>query len=151
MGVVTILSLAACGQAKPDVGPTAQSTATPTHVSQAPSASAAAVWELKPGQPLTASSTRFTAFVSRLGCNSGMTGALLAPDVEIRTADVVLTFQVEPGDPRGGNCQGNNRVPYEVELSEPIGDRALVDGQCLPGREAEHTSFCEPDGNRWSA
>ena len=109
-----------------------------------------AVWELGPDQAISASSTNFTARVSRLECNSGVTGAVLAPDVQIAGSEVVVTFQVEPQNPNGANCQGNNWVPYQVELGEPIGNRPLIDGQCLPGREAERTSFCRPDGRRWT-
>jgi hypothetical protein len=146
-----MLSLMACEQAVPDDEPSVPSSPTPSHVSQAPSAAGgAAVWELQPDKPLSVSSISFTALVSRLACNSGVTGAVLAPNVQIRPAEVVVTFQVEPGNPHGGNCQGNNWVPYEVELSEPIGHRSLIDGECLPGQEAERTSFCRPDGRRWS-
>lgn len=70
--------------------------------------------------------------VSRIACNSGVTGEVLAPDVQIRDSDVVVTFTVQP----------ENAGPYEVRLNEPIGNRPLIDGQCLPGGEALDTSLC---------
>src|SRR4051794_26856532 len=44
-----------------------------------------AVWVLRPGEDLQRSSTRFTAVVSRLDCNDGVTGQILAP--AIRTSE----------------------------------------------------------------
>jgi hypothetical protein len=140
MGVFAMLSLSACAEAKPN-----------DTVSQTPSVDgAAAVWELQSGQRLTAFTTGFTALVSRLECNNGITGAVMAPNVQIRNSEIVVTFQVEPKEPGGADCQGNEWVPYEVTLNEPIGDRALIDGQCLPGWAAEQTSFCDPDPRRWT-
>ena len=69
-----------------------------------------------------------------------MTGRVLAPTVELTDAEVVVTFLVET-DLDGGECPSNDAVPYEVDLGEPIGDRALVDGACLEGG-AVSTSFC---------
>ncbi len=111
---------------------------------------APAVWELQSDQRLTTSSTGFTAIVSRLACNSGVTGDVVAPDVEFGESEIVVTFQVEPEDPDAADCQGNEWVPYDVTLTEPIGDRALIDGQCLPGGAAEQTVFCDPEHSRWT-
>lgn len=109
----------------------------------------AAVWELAPDQRLQPSSTTFTALVSRLGCSSGVTGEVLAPEIRLTESEVVVIFSVAPLEARSGTCQGNDQVPYQVELGEPLGDRALVDGECLPGREAATTSFCMPDSVRF--
>ena len=109
----------------------------------------AAVWNLGPSSSIDRSSTTFTALVSRLGCNSGVTGKVLAPDIESSESAVVVTFSVVPAEPGGGNCQGNKEVAYEVVLEEPLLDRELVDGQCLPGGEAVTTSLCVPDSTRY--
>lgn len=109
----------------------------------------AAVWALRPNSSIDRSSTTFTALVSRLGCNSGVTGKVLAPEIQMSKSAVVVTFSVAPGKPGGANCQGNNEVAYEVDLGEPLLDRKLVDGQCLPGGEAVTTSFCVPDATRY--
>jgi len=59
------------------------------------------------------------------------------------TSEIVVTFSVKRRDPNGfSSCQGNREVPYEVQLSEPIGDRALVDGACKPGGKAVTTADC---------
>jgi hypothetical protein len=133
--VAVLLGLSACG-AEGDDSRTAET-------------SEAAVWELAPDQTVTAAATTFTALVSRLGCNSGRTGDVSAPDIQVTDPQVVVTFAVEPADPGGGDCQGNDWVTYKVTLDEPLGNRPLIDGQCLPGRSAEKTSLCDADGTRW--
>jgi hypothetical protein len=108
----------------------------------------AAVWFLAPDQDLQRSSTTFIALVSRLGCNSGVTGQVLEPEIRTSESEVVVTFsvakQLGPAD-----CPSNDQVPYEVDLGEPLQARALVDGQCLPGGAAATTSFCVPDATRF--
>ena len=46
-------------------------------------------------------------------------------------------------------CPGNDEVPYEVRLDEPIGQRQLLDGSCRSGGEAASTSFCAAGAARW--
>jgi heat shock protein HslJ len=111
---------------------------------------AAAVWTVAPDQDLNAEASEITVLVTRLGCNSGVTGGVAEPDVRLEDDRVVLTFTVRPGEPSAADCPGNNQVPYAVDLREPIGNRQLVDGQCLPEGEAAGTSFCQPDGVRYS-
>jgi len=60
---------------------------------------AAATWDLAPNQTLDADTTSFTALVTRLGCNSGVTGDVNDPDIELTDAEVVLTFTVSPANP----------------------------------------------------
>jgi hypothetical protein len=108
---------------------------------------AAGVWELDREKLPSATSTKFVALVSRLGCNNGVTGKAVKPVVKMSKSQIVVTFQVTPGKPKAANCPGNNSVPYEVKLGEPIAGRQLIDGRCLPGGEAEPTSLCEP--SRW--
>jgi hypothetical protein len=64
-------------------------------------------------------------------------------------AEVVVTFSVAPQQLGAADCQGNDQIPFEVDLGEPLQGRALVDGQCLPGGEAATTSFCVPDATRF--
>jgi len=110
----------------------------------------AAVWVLAPGSALNSSSTRFTAIVSRLGCNNGITGQVRAPDINMGDSEVVVTFTVAPKELNAANCLGNEEVPYEVDLGEPLLDRKLIDGQCLPGAEAVTTSWCVPESARYT-
>lgn len=122
------------------------STTGPSHT---PEPGDAAVWFVDPDAPPTPSTSTFTAQVSRLGCNSGVTGKVQRPGVVFTDTEVVVAFTVEP-DPDGGNCPTNDRVPYEVQLGQPIGDRVLVDGACSSGGEAATTSYCDEDrGVRW--
>ncbi len=109
----------------------------------------AAVWFVKPGQSLQRSSRQFTALVLRVGCNSGVTGQVLAPEVRTTRSEVVVIFVVAPKQSGTATCRNNDEVAYEVVLGEPLQGRALVDGQCLPGGEAATTSFCEPDSVRF--
>jgi hypothetical protein len=108
-----------------------------------------AVWWPAKDARLRSSSTAFTVDVSRLGCNSGVTGKVLEPSVDYGASRVVLTFHVQP-DSDGGTCPSNERESYDVILTEPLNDRTLVDGQCLRRGEAATTSYCLPDGTRWA-
>jgi hypothetical protein len=112
----------------------------------------AAVWFLGPDAKLEPSTTTFTALVSRLGCTGGDTGEVLAPDIRMDGSEIVLTFQVAPKQlgPGGATCPGNESVPYEVALPEPLRDRTLTDGQCLAGGEVATTSDCQPDATRFT-
>lgn len=107
-----------------------------------------AVWDLDPASLPTESSTAVTALVTRLGCNGGRTGKVLEPVVSADGEQVVVTFSVEPVP--GGDCPGNDSVPYVVELGGPLGDRELVDGACLSG-DAASTSHCSDGAVRWPA
>lgn len=73
-----------------------------------------------------------------------MTGDVNAPDISVNENEIVVTFTVSPGEPMAANCQGNNEVEATVELPEPLGDRALIDGACR-STEASATVFCESD------
>lgn len=135
----------ACGAA---AGPSA-SAPTGSPADEARVVGDAAVWILRPGSSIDSSSTTFTALVSRLACNSGVTGQVQAPSIHMSESEVVVTFSVAPKDPGAARCPSNKEVAYEVDLGEPILDRELVDGQCLPGGEAVGTSFCVPDSTRY--
>lgn len=108
-----------------------------------------ASWHLAPGQSLTASSTGFTALVSRMDCNGGVTGQVLPPAIRSTSSEIVVTFTVAAKSPGPAPCQGNNQVPYEVELGEPLRGRALVDGLCGEGGTQAGTAFCEPTATRY--
>jgi hypothetical protein len=109
---------------------------------------AAATWDLATGQGLNADTTNFTAHVTRLGCNGGVTGGVNAPTIEVRDDEIVITFTVSPGEPSSATCQGNNQVPYEVKLPSALGNRDLVDGGCAG--DAASTAPCQPSGVRFT-
>lgn len=106
-----------------------------------------ATWRLR--EPEEEPLVLLQAEVTRIGCNSGVTGTVLPPTVDYQESQVVVTFQVDPADATGADCQGNAAEPYDVPLSEPLDDRPLVDGACLPGTGNERTSFCLDGGVRY--
>ena len=107
------------------------------------------MWTLAPGAEVAAQSTEFVVSVTRLGCSGGITGTVLKPTQEVTDSQVTITFEVASLGSGDFTCLGNDEVPYKVVLDEPLGDRALVDGQCAAGKEAATTSFCEDGGVRW--
>ena len=113
-----------------------------------------ALWTLDRSRPAPDStSTSFSVLVTRLGCHSGVTGDVLPPDIELEDERVIVTFSVDPdvGPTEMFDCQGNNEVPYAVDLEEPVGMRALVDGNCLEGREGATTRLCPLPGGLGSS
>ena len=108
---------------------------------------AAAVWDVAPDQRLDADTTTFTALVHRVGCNNGVTGDVNDPAIEVSDHQVVITFTVSPGEPSSATCQGNEPVAYEVALPDALGDRELVDGECVPIGTNDNAD-CDPDGVR---
>lgn len=106
-----------------------------------------ATWELRDPGAVSAESRSLDIGVQRLGCSSGVTGEVLEPRVSYKRDRIVIQVDVAPF--RGAaNCPGNDSVPVTVVLSEPVGERDLVDGACLSG-DAVSTAPCwEPV--RWS-
>jgi hypothetical protein len=140
LSLALFASLAACSSSSDESK--AISTSSPYMESE----TGAAVWELDTSQPLTDSSTKFTALVSRKACNDGVTGKVVEPRIESTALEVVVTFRVSPQDPEGANCPGNELVPYTVDLGEELGSRRLVDGQC---RDVPSTPMSLCDESRW--
>lgn len=145
-GAVLLASASACAS---DDGPSTHKSLTDEIESSDLVDGDAAVWSISRGVELTSETTSFTANVSRLDCNSGVTGKVLEPQLDYGDSQVILTFGVEPAAGGAHDCQGNQRVPYKVVLTEPVGARELVDGACLDDEEAGTTSHCSPDGVRW--
>lgn len=112
---------------------------------------AVATWTVDRAREPQRSSTSFLALVSRLGCHGGVTGDVLPPEIDHSDTRIVVTFSVTPvpDDNEVFNCRGNDRVSYTVRLDEPLGHRTLVDGNCLPGREAATTMLCGDAGERF--
>jgi hypothetical protein len=100
-----------------------------------------------PNEKLQPSSTSFLAVVWRQGCNGGRTGQVLAPTIQKTESEIVVTFSVTPKQTGAAACPGNNEVTYKVDLGEPLGGRALVDGQCV-GNEAK-SGFCREGSVRF--
>ena len=110
-----------------------------------------AVWRVARRAQLDDATTEFTANVSRLACNGGVTGEVLPPTIEAGEDTVTVTFAVAPQDLGAHTCESNNWVPHLVRLGEPLGDRMLVDGACSSGSDAASTVFCTRGGVRFLA
>lgn len=144
------VTVACESQTSPSTSDSRETAATSSRPSAETTANSdSAVWRFAPDQSLQPSSTMFTALVSRVDCNSGVTGHVLAPEIHLSESRVVVTFSVAPSPPGGGRCQSNDQVPYQVQLSEPLEGRPLVDGRCLNDAEGEYASFCSPDATRF--
>lgn len=109
---------------------------------------AVATWELLDAETVGPDSTKLTVGVTQLGCSNGKTGQLLEPVVSIGEDDMVIRVDAQPLGEGGFNCPGNDVVPVEVTLLEPLGDRKLVDAACLAG-EALRTASCATGAVRW--
>jgi hypothetical protein len=148
---MALLLVVACGA--DTTAPRGAASSASASSSTQPSAGDPAVWMLDSSSLLTSASDTFTARITRLGCSGGVTGNVLDPDISLTDTQVVVTFKVEAlpvlGSNAGYTCPGNDRVDHIVKLGAPIGSRVLVDGNCLPGRPAERTAFCEDHGERW--
>ncbi len=102
-----------------------------------------ATWAASGGD-FTESTTRFTALVTQSSCNGGKTNAPRAPQIQLQSDRIVVTFTVESTDSpfgSGHTCPGNPAVPVDVVLPEPIGNRPLVDGTC-PSYDAAAATGC---------
>lgn len=108
----------------------------------------AAIWNIESAESITPDATSFTALVERLGCANGETGRLLDPVVAAGEDEIVVTFSVEALPAGDYTCPGNDRVPYLIELGEPIGQRSIVDGACRQD-DAAGTSHCDSEV-RWA-
>ena len=96
------------------------------------SAGDAAVWGLGPDPRLAPRATTFTALVSRLGCNDGVTGEVLPPEIRRSGTEVVVTFSVTPKQDGPASCPGNDEVPFDVDLGEPLGERPWSTARACP-------------------
>ena len=95
-------------------------------------------WWIDPASPPRGpEATEFDVLVLERACASGQSSeGRIAPPFVLYEADaVVLTFGVvlKPG---GGRCPSNPPSGYHVTLSEPIGNRWLLDGGVFPPRDA---------------
>lgn len=91
------------------------------------------LWELDPALPApTPESTTVHVLVHEQQCASGRpaTGRIRPPTIAYHAdrVEIAITTDRAPG---GQDCQSNPATPYEVELSEPLGERQLLDA----GRE----------------
>lgn len=108
-----------------------------------------AQWALIDPAVVNASSTSLELGVMGLACASGKTGDVTATHVELVDGQIAIGIALEPQEGEEQTCEGNETVPYTLELGEPVGDRVLIDASCLDGA-AQQAPNCSDGGIRWS-
>jgi hypothetical protein len=90
----------------------------------------AAEWVLAPNPPLGPDTQTVDVLVTERACTGSQSadGRIVGPDEFFLTDAVVLVFAVNPLPPGVYSCPGNPPSLVTVTLSEPLGDRRLVDG-----------------------
>jgi len=98
----------------------------------------AATWVLAPGQEVDRESTTFEAAVTERACSGGSSseGRIREPVIIYEPDRVLVIFTVDPLPDGAYTCPGNPPTQVPVELSEPLGDRQLLDGGEFPWRDA---------------
>jgi hypothetical protein len=86
--------------------------------------------------PLPPETTVIHGFLQERECASGGSpeGRIVGPRVEYGPEAIVVTFRVRSVG--GGTCPSNPLFPVTIELTEPLGGRALLDGGVNPPRDA---------------
>ncbi|NJI59571.1 hypothetical protein HCX50_09050 [Microbacterium oxydans] len=102
---------------------------------------APATWQLTDDSRVTPDSMAFEVQVTRLDCANGVTGEMLSPVITYEAEQVTVRIDAKPNRLEAADCQGNDAIPVTVTLSEPIGQRTLVDGACV-STEARTTAEC---------
>jgi hypothetical protein len=97
-----------------------------------------ATWALDPAFPTPAAdTTELHILVWERACSGGSlaTGRISNPLVESTSADVTITVGVRPLPLASGQimaCPGPPGTPLVLRLSEPLGQRTLLDGGLVP-------------------
>lgn len=109
-----------------------------------------AQWELSNPQKVSAQSESLDLKVTRIGCASGFTGDITVTQVNYSTENVAVGIVVEPLKDRAQTCQSNQTVSYTLDLSEPLGERTLIDLSCAETSDADgSTENCQSEAVRW--
>jgi len=84
----------------------------------------------------------FDALVTEMNCASGRPadGRIVGPEVVASEGVVLVMFAVRPL-PGGQNCPSNPSTRVTIDLGEPLGDRALLDGGRLPPGDPAQPRF----------
>jgi hypothetical protein len=101
-----------------------------------------AMFRVAPGQQLTPEMTEVEVLVTELGCNSGQDarGRVRVERIVPGDSSVIVVMATAPRD-GAQECPDNPETPFLLELPEPLGDRALLDGYSIPPRDARE---CHP-------
>ena len=96
-----------------------------------------ASFRVAPDAELDPAATEIEVLVTEQACNSGedAQGRIVVAAIDEDDESVTVTLAVRP---RGGaqECPSNPETPFVLELPEPLGDRALLDGSSVPARDA---------------
>lgn len=95
----------------------------------APPGGEEARWGLDPTVRLADDATTIPILVNEVGCASGMDASgRISDHVTYTETEVVITVRVAPPPGDAQDCPSNPNTPFNVELSEPLGGRELVNG-----------------------
>ena len=90
-------------------------------------------WRLDPSaDPLTSESTVVHVLVTERKCASGQPvgDRLLGPEVVVTDTEILIAFAAQPQS-GAQTCPSNPEEPFTIELSGPVGTRAVTDGLAL--------------------
>ncbi len=140
LAVLTLVIVAACGTSTPSVAPSALPSDPPSVEPSGAAAGAASWWVDTTLIPLAPETTEIKGFVVETACASGQSpdGRVQEPVIEYGAESVAVTYTVT-SRPGGQDCQGNPEFPVTFTLSEPLGERTLLDGGTTPPRDATTT------------
>ena len=87
-------------------------------------------WELAPGTELTPATDSLEVIATERACTGGEApgNRLREPVVRYTESSVILAISADALPDGFYTCPGNPPVSVVVELSEPLGDRSLVEG-----------------------
>ena len=146
---LAVVALSGCAVEQSNTnGGSDASEGSPAVSSLEPLAGDVATWSLAPEELLDPKTTFLVVEVTRLGCASGITGTVLDPQIHYDETQVLLRTDVEKIGQGAHECQGNDAVPVEIHLDQPLGVRGLVDAACLQG-EAVGAAACT-EAVRWA-
>lgn len=103
-----------------------------------------ATWVLDPDAPAPdAAATTFAALVTERTCTSGqaMGARLQAPSITYGQESVLVVFAARPLEGDAFNCPSNPPTRVVVQLSEPLGERHLLDAGFFPPAEPVAPEF----------
>jgi hypothetical protein len=91
---------------------------------------------LDPGAAPDAGSTQLALLVTERDCNSGedAEGRVELLSLEETDTAVIVRVAVRPHAEGAFTCQSNPPTPFTLDLSEPLGERALLDGTFVTPR-----------------
>ena len=134
---LTLVLVSACGTTTPSTAPSIPPPTDPP----AAEAGSATWWVDSQLIPLAPETTTIKGFVMETACASGQSpeGRVNEPVIQYTAESVTVTFTIAPPPGDAQDCQSNPEFPVEVTLSEPLGERALLDGGTTPPRDATTT------------